>query len=136
MDSTVIKANILKGGSISSAQFELRHRIITIVLAAHTPVPLVIGLASGYAWWHAIIESLPPVGSSPSTPAPDRRDTDQVDGQLGRSGGRCVDPRAHPPADSPKPTSTGSSCCRCAACTSTSDRSSPPWSTPSCTTPA
>ncbi|MEZ5378191.1 MAG: methyl-accepting chemotaxis protein [Acidimicrobiales bacterium] len=60
MDSTVIKANIPKGGSISSAQFELRHRIITIVLAAHTPVLLVIGLASGYAWWHAIIESLPP----------------------------------------------------------------------------
>ncbi len=61
MDWTVIKDYIPRGDSISDAQFAVRHKTITIVLALHTPVLFVVGLASGYAWWHAVIESLPPV---------------------------------------------------------------------------
>ncbi len=61
MTWTQLRAQLPTGTSISTEQFELRHRIISIVLAAHTPVLFVIGLFNGYSWWHAALESIAPL---------------------------------------------------------------------------
>ncbi len=47
------------GRALDDADFEMRHRVITYALAAHVPVLIVIGLANGYALWHAALESVP-----------------------------------------------------------------------------
>jgi methyl-accepting chemotaxis protein len=47
------------GRVIDDEQFEVRHRLILWVLAAHVPVLIVIGLANNFALWHALLEVSP-----------------------------------------------------------------------------
>ncbi len=54
-----IRQHIPDGRAIDDEEFELRHRVISIVLALHAPVLLVLGLTQGYALWHTGLEVLP-----------------------------------------------------------------------------
>ncbi len=55
---TLIKS-LPVGQSVRAEQFELRHRVISSVLAAHAPVLFIIALVNHYALWHAALESAP-----------------------------------------------------------------------------
>ncbi len=47
------------GRAIDEKEFETRHKVITIALALHAPVLLLIGVLNGYALWHAALETSP-----------------------------------------------------------------------------
>ncbi len=49
------------GASISAEQFAARHRAITAITMAHAPALFVIGVIGNYSWWHALLESAPPL---------------------------------------------------------------------------
>lgn len=52
-------SHIPNGRAIDDDQFELRHRIIGMVLLAHIPALFLIGVLNGYAVWHTVLEASP-----------------------------------------------------------------------------
>jgi len=54
-------AHMPDGRVIGEAEFETRHRIITIILLAHAPALLTLGLLRSYSFWHVLLEMSPVV---------------------------------------------------------------------------
>lgn len=61
MSWQAIRRHLPDGSAIPDEEFEARHRIITLVLAVHAPVLVLVGVVGDYALWHAALESAPVV---------------------------------------------------------------------------
>ena len=59
MSWQTVRDHIPDGRVIDDEQFEIRHRIISIVLIAHAPVLTIIGLLNDFALWHTLLEVSP-----------------------------------------------------------------------------